>query len=230
MQRRRFFTNGLREIARDFIKDTPVGRALETQLQGFANLLDPRGLDRFVEDALQERERKSGASGKHAPAPDDDRAYARPPGALPDPDDFDAACTRCGDCATACPYGAIFLADDEGGPVLDPNVSACRLCKDWPCIQACEPEALLPLKRGTLPKMGQAVLKPGACLNEPNLRIAFRRKGARYCRECESYCPVEDVIRYDSKKLPRFADHCTGCGLCVAACPAHPVAIQIEMG
>jgi len=228
MQRRRFLTSGLRDLARDFLKDTPVGRAMETQLSGIANLLDPRGINRYLEDALDPAHSgpRTGAAG---PAPyADERAYPRPPGALPDPEEFDEACTRCGDCATACPYGAIFLTDDDGGPVLDPNLTACRLCTDWPCIQACEPEALLPLKRRTLPKLGQAVLKPGACLNDPNLRIAFRRKGARYCRECETYCPVEDVIRYDSKKLPTFADHCTGCGLCVSACPAHPVAIRID--
>jgi len=42
------------------------------------------------------------------------------------------ACSRCGACVTACPFGAMFWRDDEFGPLK------CELCDGVPrCVAAC---------------------------------------------------------------------------------------------
>lgn len=119
----------------------------------------------------------------------------------------------------ACPYGAIFSVPDVHGPVLDPNHIPCHLCEDFPCIEACPEEALLPLGSDTLPGFGTAEVHLDACLNRE------RPKGGKKCKLCQEVCPVEDTVSYDRKGLPSMADHCTGCGVCVEQCPTG--AIQV---
>ena len=76
----------------------------------------------------------------------------RPPGALVEPDFLDR-CTRCGDCVSACQYGAISVfAESEGPlagtPVMTPNSRPCHMCAGFPCAGVCETGALkLPLHR-----------------------------------------------------------------------------------
>ncbi len=237
VERRKFFSDGLKGLAKDFY-NTPIGEYFDRRLHGLANMLDPRGLDHVM------REHGLGGSDDDsaAPAPGarpDDRNFARPPGALPDPQAFRDACTRCGDCIIACPHGAIFRQGLESGPVLDPNLAACRLCPDTPCITACGDGALLPLPGNSLPKFGQAELIDGRCRNESAQEKSSRGsksgrkmdRKASYCRECQRACPVSGVITYDRKtKLPRFdPDICTGCGLCVQACPEVPAAIEVRI-
>lgn len=218
MERKDVFQSGIRDFLRDLL-ETPAGREIDRRLQGLANVLAPRGLDHFA-----------AASALPPPVAPDERVYARPPGALFDPEAFDAACTRCGDCVRGCPYGVLFTVGPESGPVLEPNLMACRLCEDFPCIRACETGALLPLESGTLPKFGQAVLRADQCLNAAAVRAAAQKSPrARYCKECAASCPVPDVIRYSRKtRTPEFADHCTGCGQCVRACPSGAIQIEIE--
>ena len=74
--------------------------------------------------------------------------WVRPPFALQEPE-FLAACTRCGDCVEACPYDVVFPLGAALGdavaetPALDLLHKGCHLCTDWPCVAACEPNALL---------------------------------------------------------------------------------------
>ncbi|MBW7858685.1 MAG: 4Fe-4S binding protein [Leptonema sp. (in: Bacteria)] len=144
--------------------------------------------------------------------------YPRPPGSVRDLDRFKQLCTDCGDCIIGCPYGAIIRVPTEYGPVMDPNLSACMLCEDYPCIQSCDEQALLPLPNDVLPKFGQAVLEPQICLNINNSKT----KSSETCSLCVDECPVEDAIELLSGATPIpfiTADHCTGCGICVAVCP-----------
>src|SRR5262245_9880393 len=141
MDRKDFFRKGLRQIASDLLK-TPAGESIDRQLQGISNFLAPGK----IESQLPSKE----SSGKK-------NTYCRTPGALPDPAAFRKACNHCGDCIMACPYGTIFRLNPRSGPVIDPNLSACHLCEDFPCITSCETGALLPLD-GALPKFGQAEL------------------------------------------------------------------------
>jgi len=74
--------------------------------------------------------------------------WIRPPFAL-DELEFILACTRCGDCIEACPHEVIFGlsarvgAKFAGTPALDLLNKGCHLCADWPCVNACEPDALV---------------------------------------------------------------------------------------
>ncbi|MCB1307344.1 MAG: 4Fe-4S binding protein [Leptospiraceae bacterium] len=217
MDRRKFFSDGLRDLFRDLMQ-SPVGRAVDRQLHGISNVLDPRGLDYMIEQS-QPRD----------PLPEDH--YARPPGALPDPDAFEKACTKCGDCETACPYGTIFQLDFRSGPLVNPESVPCHLCVDYPCIQACQDGALLPLQADEVPRFGQARLVQENCVNHPDNKYQRRRDSAgrqRHCTECKQACPVQGVVKYNAQKFPQFADFCTGCGLCAAACPALSIAIRID--
>ena len=69
------------------------------------------------------------------------RRYVRPPGAIPEIG-FLAACSRCGECAAACPVSAIKYVDAKGGlaagtPYLEPDRIACIACDDMPCAASC---------------------------------------------------------------------------------------------
>lgn len=73
--------------------------------------------------------------------------WIRPPFAI-DELDFLIACSRCGDCISACQYGVIFPLSSKLGvkvfntPALDLHSQGCHLCDSWPCVQACDKAAL----------------------------------------------------------------------------------------
>ena len=73
-------------------------------------------------------------------------SHVRPPGALPEAG-FVAACTRCGECARACPVHAISMLPPDAGlaagtPILRPEITACIMCVDMPCAAVCPTDAL----------------------------------------------------------------------------------------
>jgi MauM/NapG family ferredoxin protein len=169
----------------------------------------------------------------------------RPPGAL-DEFEFLTKCTRCDKCMRACPENAITKAGPGAGlalntPYLEPRSIPCFLCTTLPCVTSCEDEALiwprLVRSEGTAlegPKavrMGIARVKPRDCVTWGTMDRA-----ARECRICVDRCPYpEEALRIAPSVEGEAighpvvdADHCTGCGLCVFACPAEPGAITIE--
>lgn len=169
----------------------------------------------------------------------------RPPGAL-DEFAFLTACTRCDKCVRACPENAIRKAGPNMGlalntPYLDPRSIPCFLCTKLPCVVECEDGALLwperTLADGTAiegPKavrMGTAKVKSNLCVTWDTLD-----REARACRACVDRCPYpEEAIRIDKPEAGETAGHpvvvpevCTGCGLCVFACPTAQPAIIIE--
>src|SRR2546422_6452373 len=96
--------------------------------------------------------------------------WLRPPGAV-DETLFLDRCTRCGDCLPACPYGSIKKDVATGYPVIFANESPCYLCEDFPCIAACETEALLPVGDRTDVRMGLAVVSPAGRPAPPRSRL-----------------------------------------------------------
>jgi ferredoxin-type protein NapG len=169
----------------------------------------------------------------------------RPPGAL-DEFEFLTKCTRCDKCMRACPENAILVAPPSAGlalktPYIDPRSVPCFLCTKLPCVVACEDEALVwPKKKladGSVidgPKatrMGTARIKESRCVTWE----AMDRE-ARVCRICVDRCPYPgEAIRIAEPVEGGTIGHpvvdaatCTGCGICVFACTAEPMAIVVE--
>ncbi|XDD43580.1 4Fe-4S dicluster domain-containing protein [Leptospira sp. WS60.C2] len=146
-----------------------------------------------------------------------------PPGAA---NDFFSLCTGCNECIFACPYAVLFPVTVNNGeknyPHFDPNAKACHLCSDWPCINACPEQALLPYEVSeNTPKFGKAKLIKEFCINE--------KTGESTCNACFVTCPIEKTVKFKGN-LPVFSGTtCTGCGLCVETCPSFPKAIQIKL-
>jgi ferredoxin-type protein NapG len=147
-----------------------------------------------------------------------------PPGALKEKRKFFQKCTGCGDCIEACPHGTLFPVYDskleKKYPYLDPNMKPCMMCFEYPCIAACEVNALKSLKKKETLKLGQAKPLIEHCINH--------KTGANTCNVCQTACPLENIVSYNKKFLPRFSKDCTGCGICAAACPPFLKAVLIK--
>lgn len=155
--------------------------------------------------------------------------WIRPPFALPEPQ-FRGACTRCGDCIDACPHGVIFALPAKLGPqventpALDLLNKGCHLCEDWPCVTACEPEALkLPeLEEGAPPAV------PRLALAEVDTEACLAYLGPE-CGACAHVCPIPGALTWENGTKPVIkADLCNGCALCSEACIVDPKAIKIS--
>lgn len=145
-----------------------------------------------------------------APAPP-----ARPPWALRPDDAFTLACTRCSDCVRACPENVLAVGDG-GYPVISFAAAGCSLCGD--CRRVCAPGAL----QGEAPQLAfswRAHIED-ACL---------ARHGVE-CRICGDACELRAlrfVPTHGSVAEPQLQlSSCTGCGACVAVCPAGAVALR----
>ncbi|RQW26611.1 ferredoxin-type protein NapF [Rhodobacteraceae bacterium CH30] len=140
------------------------------------------------------------------------QAQLYPPGALPDTQ-LENRCTRCGDCARACPEG-IITAGQGGFPVLDMKRGGCSFCGQ--CQAACPSDALSRQAAHSLP--WQAVIAKN-CLAAQQIE----------CRVCGESCDA-DAIRFELAigQAPRpllALEACTGCGECVRACPAAAITL-----
>lgn len=142
----------------------------------------------------------------------------RPPGAIEESAFLDG-CTRCNACVEMCPHDAITHAPARfrraaGTPMIDPIKSPCRMCDDFPCIAACEPNVL----RMAMPKkMGIARIDIFTCLAHTG----------SFCTVCSEHCPVEQAIEVINGKPRIMEDTCTGCGVCQHVCPAPANAILL---
>lgn len=149
------------------------------------------------------------------------KRYLRPPGAI-DEAAFLLSCTRCGECAKACPTQVIkFLPASAGAavgtPYIDPLERACDLCGK--CQPVCDPKALLLVEDPRKVKMGEAVL---------NTEVCWSHRG-QICDLCYQRCPYPDeAIKIVGGKPEIVPDACTGCGWCAYVCVSTPVAIRIE--
>lgn len=136
----------------------------------------------------------------------------RPPGAVAA---FSDLCTRCGDCARACPE-AIIVRHPSGDPVVDFSKGACTFCNA--CAEACETGALV---AGTPPDWPWRAVIGDSCLSLNGIS----------CRACEDACEPR-AIRFRLMTAGRAApildpDQCTGCGECASTCPAAAVSFDM---
>lgn len=142
------------------------------------------------------------------------RAEPRPPWALAE-DAFVNACTRCGDCARACPT-RIIRQGDGGYPTVDFSLGECTFCGE--CVTRCTTGAL---KRTEAQPPWQLRAAIGErCLARQSVE----------CRVCGEMCDVA-AIRFVPQPggiaAPQLADdRCTGCGACVAPCPTAAITVR----
>lgn len=153
--------------------------------------------------------------------------WLRPPYALEELD-FLLACTRCGECISACPHQVIFPlparlgAQVAGTPALDLLNRGCHLCADWPCVQACEPGAL----QRPSDEAQQVPRPPRLALARIDTDRCLPYQGPE-CGACESSCPVPGALTWQGFKPSIDSDGCVGCGLCRETCVVEPKAVII---
>lgn len=162
--------------------------------------------------------------------------WMRPPFAL-DELQFLLACTRCGACKGACPQGTITILADRRGlkvagtPVLDLLNKACHLCAGWPCVAACEPEALkLPLREEP-PEGAPEVESPPPLPRLADVRIDTQTclpHTGPGCGACAHICPVPGALVWNQCKPYIVPQLCIGCALCREACIVEPKAILVQ--
>ena len=167
---------------------------------------------------------------KHVEAKVENNAsrWIRPPFALAELE-FLLTCTRCGDCIDACPYRVLFPLSTRLGtsigttPAMDLVNKGCHLCADWPCVSACEAEALVipePSEDSDTPPL------PVLARASINTQTCFPYNGPE-CGACESSCPVPGALLWDQQRPCIDEEKCIGCGLCREACIVDPSAISI---
>ena len=156
-------------------------------------------------------------------------SWLRPPFAQAELE-FLLACTRCDRCVEACDFDVLFkLPADlgrsvEGTPAMDLLNRGCHLCEDWPCVRACEPEALtLPHRdNGDSPapaKLARVRIDPETCLPYAGPE----------CGACADSCPVPGALKWEGGVKPVInEEHCTGCALCREACIVDPKAVEVS--
>lgn len=132
--------------------------------------------------------------------------WLRPPGAVAE-DLFLSRCTRCNDCIEACPHDSITRNPADGFPVIFADVRPCFLCEDFPCIDACGTEALLPVGGRDKVNMGRAMVLHRNCT------------AGQGCNACVSRCPTTALeMKFDALRLTVIEERCVGCGVCEQVC------------
>ena len=149
------------------------------------------------------------------------KQWLRPPYAKPELE-FLLSCTRCDACMAACPHEVIFTlpalygVEAAGTPALDLSARGCRLCADWPCVAACEPNALE--LDESAPRLATLTIDTQVCLPYSGPE----------CGACAHACPVPGALQWADGIRPSInPDLCPGCALCREACITEPKAITV---
>ncbi len=171
--------------------------------------------------------------------------WIRPPFAVAELDLL-IKCTRCNACIEACPHDVLFPLSTKFGvqvaatPAMDLVNKGCHMCADWPCVNACEPDALkLPDASNQEDSANQdntgaddeqrvvTVAPPVLAAASIDRTVCLPYLGPE-CGACSGSCPVPGALVWAGEKPRIDADHCTGCALCREACIAAPKAVVIQ--
>lgn len=142
-----------------------------------------------------------------------DASVIRPPWAI-DEQKFTDLCTRCFECAKACP-DHLIVKGVGGFPEISFSRHGCDYCEA--CARAC-PESVLDLTQ-LIPWNQKAIISEDC----------FSKRGV-VCRSCGDACETV-AIRFKPmlggvSQVQLDTSACNGCGECVHVCPAHAITIQ----
>lgn len=138
----------------------------------------------------------------------------RPPWALAETL-FLRACTRCLECIPVCPTGILIVSG--GYPEVNFTRGHCTFC--GACAKACRPGALQDSETQIWPWPIKAQVATH-CLPQRGVE----------CRVCGEHCEAS-AIRFSPRAggppIPEIDEAaCTGCGACVAPCPAAAIVVR----
>jgi len=130
-------------------------------------------------------------------------------------------CLGCGDCVSACKFGALSMNPETGLPVV--NEDLCTACGS--CVKACPKNIIELRQKGSTPKNNRRVFV--SCANKDKGGVARKACAAACigCGKCVKVCKFEAISVADNLAYID-SEKCKACGLCYFECPTGAIHVS----